>query len=93
MGNNNTIIVRQNLNDITDKNFVCSHTSEEKWWSAVVLGFIFFLLANAYTYKATSNLLVYFHGMETCESNFDPQLVLTLLHTLIFIFIVRLILQ
>ena len=66
-------------------------TSGQKWWAAVILGFVFALLSSPTAYHITSQASVAIGGSTLIEGN-GPYLSGLLIQTIIFIIIVRLIL-
>lgn len=66
-------------------------TSGQKWWAAVILGFIFFLISSSVAYNITSQITVNTIGTVLIYGA-GPTLTGLLFHTFIFILVVRLIL-
>lgn len=66
-------------------------TSGQKWWAAVVLGFVFALVSSPVAYYITSSVTTSLGGISLIEGP-GPNVPGLLLHTIIFILIVRLIL-
>jgi hypothetical protein len=70
-------------------------TSAQKWWISIVLGVIYFLIASPIAYKITGGFFESIGGMNlfTFKDIYPGQtLVALIVHTIIFILIVRLIL-
>jgi len=66
-------------------------TSSQKWWYSIVLGFIFAIVSSPAAYLLTTKTSVYLGGIPLSTGP-GPVLVGLLIHTLIFICVVRLIL-
>ena len=66
-------------------------TSGQKWWVAVIVGFIFFILASPSLFKLTNKLLKTIY-LPNSYSNGSTTLFGLFLHMLIFIIIIRFIL-
>lgn len=66
-------------------------TSGQKWWAAVILGFVFALVSSPTAYHVSSQVSVAAGGSALIEGN-GPYLSGLLVQTIIFIIIVRLIL-
>ena len=66
-------------------------TSGQKWWAAVILGFIFFLISSPVAYNITSQITLSTVGTPLMYGT-GPTLGGLLFHTLIFVLVVRLIL-
>lgn len=66
-------------------------TSGQKWWAAVILGFIFFLISSPVAYNITSQITLSTVGTPLMYGT-GPTLAGLLFHTLIFVLVVRLIL-
>lgn len=83
-----------NKNEDDEKNisYYGQPTSEEKWWTSLLFGLVFFLLSNTYTYWFISKVLVYFEGMSIAGPPMKVHLIGSLLLSFIFVIIVRLIL-
>lgn len=65
-------------------------TSEQKWWAAIVIGFIFAIISSPLAYYATSKLTTTLGGLPLTDGP-GPTLVGLLVHTIIFVLIIRLI--
>lgn len=65
-------------------------SSGQKWWAAILLGIIFLIVSSPLAYLGSSSLSVSLGGMPL--ANGGPNIPGLLLHTAIFILIVRLIL-
>ena len=80
------------INPVNPVNPVNSQvTSGQKWWAAVILGFIFFLISSPVAYNITSQITLSTVGTPLMYGT-GPTLAGLLFHTLIFVLIVRLIL-
>ena len=66
-------------------------TSGQKWWAAVIIGFIFALVSSPPAYNITTYLSSYTTGLKTIKSA-GPTLYGLFIHTIIFIIIIRFIL-
>lgn len=66
-------------------------TSGQKWWAAVILGFIFFIISSPAAYNITSQITLSTVGTPLMYGT-GPTLAGLLFHTLIFVLVVRLIL-
>ena len=69
----------------------CSPTSAEKWWVAIVLGLVFGLVGSPLAYYLTSSLFMSMGGMSMVNGA-GANFVGLLVHTIIYICVVRLIL-
>lgn len=76
-------------NENCNFNYYRQATSEEKWWTSFLYGFLFFLLSNTYTYWLLSKCLTYFEGMPISSPPAKVHLAGSLLLTFIFIIVVR----
>lgn len=65
-------------------------TSGQKWWAAVLLGLIFFILSSPAAYAGTTAFTIWLGGMPTAYGG--PTIAGLVLHTLIFILVIRLLL-
>lgn len=65
-------------------------TSGQKWWMAVIVGFIFFIIASPSFFKLTQKLTNFFLPIIYCQGQIT--LFGLFVHTLIFIIIIRIIL-
>ena len=75
----------------SSKPYCTQPTSAHKWWAAVLLGFIFALVSSPAAYYASSKITTSLGGITTMQGP-GPNFVGLLIHTLIFIIIVRIIL-
>lgn len=66
-------------------------TNAHKWWASVLLGFVFALVSSPAAYYISSKVTTSLGGLATTEGP-GPNFVGLLIHTLIFILIVRIIL-
>lgn len=66
-------------------------SSAQKWWLAIVLGIVFGLISSPLAYYLSSTLFMSMGGMSMVNGP-GPNLVGLLVHTILFICIVRLIL-
>lgn len=66
-------------------------TNSQKWWAAIVIGFVFALISSPAAYFVTSTVTTSLGGAPLVFGP-GPNLVGLLVHTIIFILIVRLIL-
>lgn len=66
-------------------------TSGQKWWASVLLGFIFALISSPAAYYVTSKITTSLGGIALADGP-GPNFAGLLVHTLIFIVIVRIIL-
>lgn len=73
------------------KPYCTQPTSGQKWWAAVLLGFLFALISSPAAYNITSQVTSSTLGI-TLMDGAGPNFVGLLIHTLIFIVIVRIIL-
>ena len=73
------------------KPYCTQPTSGHKWWAAVLLGFIFALVSSPAAYYVSSKVTTSLGGISTMEGP-GPNFVGLLIHTLVFIIIVRIIL-
>lgn len=63
-------------------------TSSEKWWCSFILGILFALISSSFVYGITNGIF----GMTWTEGVGGPTIFGLLLHTLVFILIIRLLL-
>jgi hypothetical protein len=75
----------------SDMSLCTQPTSGQKWWAAVILGFIFVLVSSPVAYHITSTVTTSLGGLPLMEGP-GPNVAGLLVHTIIFILIVRLIL-
>lgn len=73
------------------KPFCTQPTSGQKWWAAVILGFVFALVSSPAAYYVSSKITTSLGGISTIDGN-GPNFVGLLVHTIIFIIIIRVIL-
>lgn len=73
------------------KPYCTQPTSGQKWWAAVLLGFLFAIISSPAAYYVTSNITTSLGGVSLMDGS-GPNFVGLLIHTLIFIIIVRIIL-
>lgn len=71
--------------------FCVPPTNGQKWWAALLLGFVFAIVSSPAAYYATSYVTTSLGGISLTVGP-GPNLVGLLIHTLIFILIVRIIL-
>lgn len=76
---------------VIEKNNQIQPTDGHKWWAAVICGFIFGLISSPPAYYVTSTLLTSAGGVTTMTGP-GPGFVGLLLHSIIFILIIRLVL-
>lgn len=75
-----------------DNTYFCvPPTNGQKWWAALLLGLVFAVVSSPAAYQATSYVTSSLGGIEL-TSGPGPNLVGLLIHTLVFILIVRIIL-
>ena len=73
------------------KLYTTQPTSGQKWWAAVLLGFIFAIISSPAAYMITSKATTSLGGAALTEGS-GPTFAGLLIHTIIFIIIVRIIL-
>ena len=66
-------------------------TSGQKWWAAIILGFVFALVSSPLAYSMTNSVVCYFGGFPMGRKG-GPTVPGLFLHTVIFILIARVIL-
>lgn len=66
-------------------------TSGEKWWASILLGFVFAIISCPAAYLATNKALTSLGGLKTIDG-IGPTLIGLIIHTIVFIIIVRIIL-
>lgn len=66
-------------------------TSGQKWWAAVILGFVFALISSPPAYEITSYITQYAVSTPTINGK-GPSLFGLTIHTILYIIIVRIIL-
>lgn len=66
-------------------------TNGQKWWAAIILGFIFALISSPAAYSITSKATTTFTKYNLMDGN-GPNFIGLLIHTIIFIIIMRIIL-
>lgn len=74
-----------------DKPFCTQPTSAQKWWASVLLGFIFTIISSPLAYYITSTVTTSLGGISLIDGT-GPNLAGLLIHTIIFILVIRLIL-
>jgi len=77
--------------DPNSKPYCTQPTSGQKWWAAVLLGFIFALVSSPVAYQITSKISTSVGGISLIDGN-GPKFLGLLIHTIIFIIIIRIIL-
>jgi len=75
----------------TSKPFCTQPTSGQKWWAAVILGFIFAIISSPASYYISSKATSTISNIKTIDGN-GPTFLGLVIHTIIFILIVRIIL-
>ena len=81
--------------NLEDKPICTAPTSGQKWWAAIVLGLVFAIVSSPPAYAVTSAITTAVGGMSlyTFTDTYPGQTILALIiHTIIFILIVRLLL-
>lgn len=66
-------------------------TSAQKWWASILFGFIFALLSSPLTYYGTNFFFTHLGGAKTTVGP-GPTIMGLMIHTIVFILIIRLIL-
>ena len=84
--NNSRITPVGNGNKLDSEMLNTPPSGGQKWWAAVILGFVFALVSSPVAYAVTDNVL------NTKSKIKNESLSKLTLHTIIFIFIVRIIL-
>jgi hypothetical protein len=84
---NESKLSQVNNSDGTTETFA---TSGQKWWAAIILGFIFAFISSIFFYAITNGISTSLGGLPTMHGG--PTLIGLILHTVIFILVVRLIL-
>lgn len=77
--------------NLSSKPYCTQPTSGQKWWAAVLLGFIFALISSPAAYYVSTKVTTSLGGISTMEGP-GPNFVGLLMHTIIFIIIIRIIL-
>ena len=75
----------------TSKPFCTQPTSGQKWWAAVILGFIFAIISSPASYYVSSKITSSIANINTIDGN-GPNFLGLVIHTIIFILIIRIIL-
>ena len=88
---NDSRITPSGNGNLASKPYCVQPTSGQKWWAAVLLGFVFALISSPAAYYITSKVTTSLGGITLMEGP-GPNFVGLLIHTLIFIIIVRIIL-
>lgn len=88
---NDSRITPSGNGNATSKPYCTQPTSGQKWWAAVLLGFVFALISSPAAYYVTSQVTTSLGGISLIDGK-GPNFVGLLIHTLIFIIIVRIIL-
>ena len=87
--------------NLESKPYCTQPTSGQKWWAAVLLGFVFALVSSPAAYSITSAITTSTLGLSLIDNTTNiqgvqrfylPNFIGLLIHTLIFIVIVRIIL-
>jgi hypothetical protein len=84
---NESRLSQVNNSDGTTETFA---TSGQKWWAAIILGFVFAFVSSIFFYSITNGIATSLGGLPTMCGG--PTLIGLILHTVIFILVVRLIL-
>jgi hypothetical protein len=77
--------------NIISKSYCVSPTSGQKWWAAIFLGFIFALVSSPAAYCASSTITTSLGGMKLVNGQ-GANLGGLMVHTFVFIIIIRIIL-
>jgi hypothetical protein len=75
----------------SDKPFCTQPTGGQKWWAATLIGFVFAIISSPIAYEVSSYVTQNTVGFKTMYGE-GPVLSGLLIHTVIFILIIRLIL-
>lgn len=79
-------------NGNADADFVCVQPSSgQKWWASFILGFLFAIISSSAAYFVTSKITTSLGGLPLMYGP-GPSFVGLLVHTIIFIIIIRIIL-
>lgn len=76
---------------LTNKDITVQPTDGQKWWAAVILGLLFALISSPVAYSITSQVTESISGMSSMQGK-GPNLMGLIIHTIIFVIIVRIIL-
>jgi len=68
------------------------YSSSDKWTASFMLGLLFLLIASPFTYTITNTITKYL-GLEIADPTGCPYLVGTIIHALVFILLVRILLN
>ena len=79
-----------NNNEITriNQKYIKANNAQ-KWFASILLGFVYFIVSSALMFKITNKIITSLGGMELMDGN--SNFAGLVLHTFIFILIVRLI--
>ena len=77
--------------NLASKPYCIQPTNGQKWWAAVLLGFLFALISSPAAYYVTSKITTSLGGITLMDGS-GPNFVGLSIHTMIFIIIVRIIL-
>ena len=88
---NDSRITPSGNGNLDSKPYTTQPTGGQKWWAAVILGFVFALLSSPPAYSITSKVTTKMANATTIDGN-GPNLLGLWTHTILFIIIVRFIL-
>lgn len=78
--------------NINEDTMIQAPTSAQKWWTALLLGMLFGIISSSFLYGITNYCSKKTIGFKTYDSCGGATLIGLLIHTVIFILIIRLIL-
>jgi hypothetical protein len=76
---------------LVGKDIITSPTSGQKWWAAIILGIVFALISSPVAYSITSQVTESLSGVSSMHGK-GPNLMGLIIHTIIFVIIVRIVL-
>jgi hypothetical protein len=88
---NDSRITPSGNGNLSSKPYCTQPTGGQKWWAAVILGFIFALISSYPAYYLTSEITTAVAGVPTINGT-GPTFLGLVIHTIVFILIIRIIL-
>lgn len=75
--------------NVSGQEYLGPPTSSQKWWAALILGLLFFVISSPLAYYLSSTVTTTLGGLPT-TIDYGPTLIGLIIHTLLFILLVRL---
>lgn len=75
--------------NVSGQEYLGPPSSSQKWWAALILGLLFFVISSPLAYYLSSTVTTTLGGLPT-TIDYGPTLIGLIIHTLLFILLVRL---